>query len=219
MFQDLVAEAEENDADITVCDVKIRDESGRPLAFENPKTQYYGSDCVKKYLCSPTIVCGKLIKPQYLNEHHIRFRGKSSLADDLAFVVELAAYTRKISFVKEEYYVCISHSDSLLRNVEPEREYQIFEALKYVYDIYANKVKPLDKYHAELERMVITSLVLDASRRYMLPEKDKRFYAQATSFLRTHFSKGYRNKYYAKWNIKTRAFFCLYHRGRLPKMF
>ncbi len=213
MYQVLYDEAQKSEAIITVCGVENRDESGKFIPPENAKSQYIGSDNVKKYLCSPAAVYGKLIKAHYIKKQDIKFRENISLAEDLAFVAELAAYTTKISIIDEAYYIYVDHGDSLMHKINPEREYQIFEALGYIYGIYDKKVQLLDKYHDEIERMFIANLVMAASTRYMIPENDKHFYEQALSFLRTHFSKWYKNKYYSSRGIKVKLFFWLYRKG------
>ena len=217
MYKHLLKEAEESGADITVCGLEGRLESGQVLPPENAKTNYYGNSLVRRFLCRPASALGKLIKTEYVREHNIKFRENLSLAEDLVFVSELAAYTTNIAFIDHNYYVYISQSDSLMHNINPEREYQIFEALGYIYGIYDRKVKMLEEYHDELERMFIANLVLSASTRYMIPENDKRFYEQALSFLRTHFSQWYKNKYYAKRGIKVKLFFFLYRKGCILK--
>ena len=217
MYEALSNKAKENNADIVLCGIETQNENGDVLPKENQKYSYSGEDVVKKYLTWPTGVYAKLIKRSYLEKHKIRFRENISLAEDLAFIAELAAYTKSIEFVEQDYYVYVEQSDSLMRHINPDREYQIFEALGYIYGIYDKKVKLLDEYHDELERMFISNLVLSASTRYMLPEGDKRFYEQAISFLRTHFSKWYKNKYYANSGIKIKIFFCLYRSGHILK--
>ena len=217
MYEALLAKAKESNADIVCCGIEAQDESGNILPKENQNSSYHGGDCVKKYLTQPTGVYAKLIKNDYIKKHEIKFRENISLAEDLAFVAELAAYTEKISFISGDYYAYIEQKDSLMHHINPDREYQIFEALGYIYGIYDQKVKKLDKYHDELERMFISNLVLSASTRYMIPEGDIRFYEQALSFLRTHFSKWYKNPYYAKRGLKMKIFFCLYRHGHILK--
>lgn len=213
MYQALYDEAQKNDSILTVCGVENRDESGKFIPPENAKSKYVGNDNVKKYLCAPAAVYGKLIKADYLKKQGITFRENISLAEDLAFVAELAAYTTKISIINEPYYVYVDHGDSLMHKINPAREYQIFEALGYIYGIYDKKAKILTKYHDEIERMFIANLVMAASTRYMIPENDKHFYEQAISFLRTHFSKWYQNKYYSSRGIKVKLYFWLYRKG------
>ncbi|MBP5656240.1 glycosyltransferase family 2 protein [Candidatus Saccharibacteria bacterium] len=217
MFKALFDEAKESNAVITCCGIEAQDENGNILQQENQNSSHQGSDCVKKYLTLPTGVYAKLIKKSYLDEHKIKFHENISLAEDLAFVAELAAYTELISFINGNYYVYIEQKDSLMHHIDPDREYQVFEALGYIYGIYDKKVKLLNKYHDELERMFISNLVLSASTRYMIPEGDKRFYEQALSFLRTHFSEWYKNRYYAKRGLKIKVFFYLYRHGHILK--
>ena len=213
MIQLLSENARENDSDISVCAIDSRNESGEKLPEDNSKSQYQGRNCVKRYLCAPAAVYGKLFKTEILKKYQITFREDISLAEDLAFVTEVAAHTNKISFIDDACYVYISQDDSLMHALNPEREYQIFNALGYIYGVYDKEADLLDKYHNEIERMFIANLVLSSSTRYMLPENDEIFYKQAIAFMRLHFPKWHKNKYYAKRDMKVKLFFWLYRYG------
>ena len=217
MYEVLLNKANKSDADIILCGIETQNENGDILPKENRKYSYGGDDVVKKYLTWPTGVYAKLIKRSYLEEHKIRFRENISLAEDLVFVAELVAYTESIEFVEKDYYVYVEQGDSLMHHINSRREYQIFKALGYIYGIYDKKVKLLERYYDELERIFISNLVLSASTRYMLPEGDKCFYEQAISFLRTHFPKWYKNKYYTNGGAKIKLFFWLYRSGHILK--
>ena len=66
--------------------------------------------------------------------------------------------------------------------------------------------------------MFIANLVMAASTRYMIPEKDISFYEQALSFLRTHFPNWHKNQYYAHRGLKVKLYFWLYRKGHILKI-
>ncbi len=210
MFKELYRVAQEKDADIVVCGIEGQDEEGNILPKENSASSYDGKNLVKRYLCEPATPCAKLIRTAYINEYNIRYKEEISLAEDLAFVSELGAYTRNIAFVDGDYYVYVHQRDSLMHHIDSEREYQIFEALGYIYGVFSQKANTISQYHDEIERMFIANLVLAASTRYMLIKGDKGFYGQAQNFLRLHFPKWHLNPYYKNRGLKMKLFFFLY---------
>jgi len=213
MYQALVDKTESSNLDIVICGIKKINQNGETLPKENEKSAYHGQNIVKKYLCLPAAPFAKIIKTELIKKHNLKFREDISLAEDLVFASELAAYTSKIAFLEEEYYIYCQHEGSITHAANPTFEYQIFEALGYIYGFYDKKVKLLQKYHDEIERMFIANLVLGASTRYMIPENDKQFYEQARSFLRSHFPKWHKNKYYQSRGIKVKLFFLCYRCG------
>lgn len=216
MYEALLNEAERSGADIIICGVETQNKARGTVPRKNQSSDYKGANPIKKALCLPAAVYGKLIKRSLLDKHKIRFDEELSLAEDLTFISTAIAYADGISFVDEDYYVYVEQSDnSLMLQSNSEREYQLFRALGRVYGVYKKGAGTLDKYYAEVERIFIANLVLAASTRYMLPTGDKAFYEQALQFLRGHFPKWHKNPYYQKRGAKMKVFFFLYRHGMI----
>jgi glycosyltransferase involved in cell wall biosynthesis len=211
----LMEKAAEMDSDIVVCGEEKRNTHGALLPPDNEKSDYHGKNPVRKLLCRPASPNAKIIKLDLIKKHDVKFLEGVWIAEDLAFVAELAAYTEKIAFVEGKYYYYLPQDDSITSMAKPEYEYHIFTALGYVYGIYDKKAQLLDKYRNEIERLFVANLVLAASMRYMLPTRDKRFYEQSRKFMRIHFPEWHKNSYYAKRGAKIKLFFFLYRHGMI----
>lgn len=215
MLADLHAAAVDKKADIVVCGIQRETEDGEVIPNDNEKSDYTGSDGVKKYLCLPATPVSKLIRRSVITEHRVKYCEDISLGEDLAFVTELACYTDKIVFVNKPHYRYVLHEKSLMHENNPEREAQIFTALDLVYQNFSKNSDFFDKHYAEIERIFIANLVLSASTRYMIPAKDKDFYLRARTMMAERFPNWWRNKYYAKRGKSVHIFFNLYRRGRI----
>lgn len=211
----LIGKAEETGADIVVCDEEKRDANGVLIPGDNDKSAYRGDDPVRQLLCMPASPTAKIFKNSLIKKHGAKFLEGVWIAEDLAFVTELAAYTKKIAFIEGCYYYYLQQDDSITTAVNPEYEYQIFKALGYIYGIYSKKAKLLNEYHDEIERIFVANLVLASSTRYILPTGDKSFYEQALKFMHLHFPKWYKNPYYKERGIKMKMWFFLYRHGMI----
>ena len=117
----LVNKAKEQDADITVCDYIMIDDSGKETKANTLENLNDNSKLEEKIAYIRNHVVTKLFNKVFFVKQNLKFPEEIKRAEDMGIIIPLLTRTNKIAILNEALYYYYQRSNSLSNNRKPER--------------------------------------------------------------------------------------------------
>lgn len=219
MLEQMYQEAVRQDADVTVCDIRVIRPAGSQAGPEiepglNPLAP--GDDWRKSYLISAPSPCNKLIRVRLLREHQLRFLERS-IYEDLAMIPQAALFANRIAYIGQPLYQYILRSVSTMNNNRNvNRLDDIFSVMATLRQAFADADAD-GRYHFELEYLFIEHLLFGASHRFLTLPGYRGRSRKIRDIMQASFPQWRFNPYYRSRDWKYRlACSLFYHRFAWP---
>ena len=206
-LEELYNYAEENNLDITVCDVKRVDDNDIFLSYENDIKDFNISslkDNPKLLLDINMGPCNKLFKRKLFDDNNARFDEKLKY-EDIYLIPMLLMNANRIGKIGNVYYNYVIHSNSETTTMN-KKVFDIIEIMKKV-NYYLFKCSYYENIKDEVEYLTIRTLL-----RYTLQQKNQKdkdvankFIDEVFDYLDNEFPYWRKNKIFKKRNIIKRV--------------
>lgn len=137
MVEDMTTKAQQEDADITLCGIKLIDEKGRLIEDYIPT-----SNPNLKEICSNSFACNKLFSRSFFGLTEFPLGNSYG---DFCIVPRLFLEAKKVSVIKKSYYYYLQRSDSLSSQRDNSSVFQLIDG----YILLDNYLSKDENYKAE----------------------------------------------------------------------
>lgn len=144
MLEELYAKAENNDADVVICDFFSNTDTGQTLCKQRPSE--LKADVILRELFQQLhgSCCNKLVRQACYNKYNVRFPKGINHCEDLLFWAQLLQHNDvKVSYLPKAFYHYYVNSNSITRHYTRSTYEMRLKYLTNLYEILSPKYKSI----------------------------------------------------------------------------
>lgn len=198
----LINKAEENNADLVICNSKTVTTSGKKIRetnFSLPDA-VFNLDSYKDLIFIQVSAWGKIYKKSIFIKNNIRFPEKYWF-EDIWVTYDIFLNSDRVVKCDNVLYNYVMREGSIMNSKNIERNMEILKAYDSVRDM-MKKYNVWEIYHDEMEYLVINNLYLGTSIRILMCDAKTRYLDDIQKYMHENYAGFMKNKYLKKNKIE-----------------
>lgn len=205
MYEKLVSKAEQEQADLVVCDLEYvwEDGSKEPMRMAG-LNRVNGKSDRESLFVSPLFAWNKLYRREFFMNTGLQY-SVGKWYEDIPVTVPLFALANKVAYVPEVMIHYLQRGTSIMGSGYDKRMYHIFDQMKFIYDYY-QKNGLFNTYKDGIEYLFVEHLMLYGAFRFLRTEHYKELCTESFKTMKQYFPEYRKNSYLHHFSFKNRMF-------------
>lgn len=205
MYEKLVAKAEEQQAELVVCDLQYVWEDGSKKSMRMAGlNQIEGKTERQSLFTSPLFAWNKLYRRDFFMSTGLEY-SVGKWYEDIPVTVPLFAEAKRIAYVPEVMIHYLQRGTSIMGSGYDKRMFHIFDQMKFIYDYYQEH-DLLEKYREEIEYLFIEHLMLYGAFRFLRTSHYRELCHESFKMMKSYFPNYRKNSFLKRFSLKNRLF-------------
>lgn len=205
MYEKMVKKAEEEQADLVVCDLEYvwEDHSKEPMKMAGI-SEVEGKTLKSCLFASPLFAWNKLYRRDFFENSGLQY-SVGKWYEDIPVTVPLFALAERISYVPEVMVHYLQRSTSIMGSGYDKRMVHIFDQMEFIYS-YFEEHGLLNQYREEIEYLFTEHLMLYGAFRFLRTSHYKSLCMTSFQIMKNYFPDYRKNSFLRRFSLKNRIF-------------
>ena len=205
MYEKMVMKAEEESADLVVCDLEyVWENHSRENQYMAGLHRIEGVEDRRCLFISPLFAWNKLYRREFLINSGLKY-SVGKWYEDIPVTVPLFALAKKVAYVEHVMVHYLQRGTSIMGSKYDDRMYHIFDQMCFIYNYY-EKNGLLETYKNEIEYLFTEHLMLYGAFRFLRTSHYKQLCKKSFMMMKEYFPSYRKNPYLKIHSLKNRVF-------------